>query len=126
MHPLLQLLTTQPHLLADHAQAYGELAGVELARVSTAWKRRAVLGAVGLVCLAVTAVLAGVALMFWATIPVAQMPAPWLLVVTPLATAVVAVGCLLALRTGDEPGAFEEIRQQVQADIAMLREASAP
>ena len=126
MHPLLQLLTTQPHLLADHAQAYGELAGAELARVSTVWKRRAVLGAVGVVCLGVTAVLAGVALMFWATIPVAQMPAPWMLVVTPLATAVVAVGCLLALRTGDEPGAFEEIRQQVQADIAMLREASAP
>ena len=126
MHPLLRLLTTQPQLLADHAQAYGELAGAELSRVSTAWKRRAVLGAVGAVCLGVTTVLAGVALLLWAAIPVAQMPAPWLLVVVPLVTAAAALGCILALRAGDEPGAFEEIRQQIQADIAMLREATAP
>ena len=45
MHALLTLVTRQPQLLADHAEAYGELVSAELARVSGAWKRQALLTA---------------------------------------------------------------------------------
>ena len=30
IHPLLQLIATQPQLLADHAEAYGEMLAVEV------------------------------------------------------------------------------------------------
>lgn len=125
MHPLLQLIATRPQLLAEHAQAYGALAGTELARVSSHWKRQIVLATVALSCLAITAVLVGVALMLWATTPVAQMSLPWLLWFTPLPTALVALGCLVALLTGEQAAAFEEIQRQIHADMAMLREAGA-
>jgi len=123
MHPLLQLLATRPQLLADHVQGYGALAGVELERVSKVWIRRAALGAVTCVGIGVTAVLAGVAVMLWATIPASQMPAPWVLLVVPLPTALLAAACLLALRGGDQRVPFAEVRQQIDADIALFREA---
>ena len=67
LHPIFHLIANQPQLLGNHAQAYSELIGTELALQSAAWVRRALLGAVmlGLLCIAV--VLAGVALMFWIT-----------------------------------------------------------
>ena len=45
MHPLLQILATRPQLLVEHAQAYGELAGAEMARASIHWKRQTLLAA---------------------------------------------------------------------------------
>lgn len=124
IHPLFLLMATRPQLLADHAEAYAELVAAEVAHVSAAWKRRALLYAVALVCLAVAAVLAGVALMLWAVIPVASMQAPWALLVAPILPIASAVWCLLAARSPGNASAFDNIRQQIQADLAMLREAS--
>lgn len=123
-HPLLQLGMTRPHLLAEHAQAYAELVAAEVDAVSTRWKRRAVLGVVALCCLVVTVALAGVACMLWAVVPVAQMPAPWALIVAPLVPVIVAAGCLLAAHGGDDEGTFDALRNQLKDDMAMLREVS--
>ncbi len=122
MHPLLKLIATEPQLLADHAEAYASLVSAELGTASAAFKRRAVLGAAALCCLGVTAVLCGVALMFWGVMPLASSPAPWVLVVAPLAPALLAVVCLLAARSPADPGPFDNVRSQVKADMALLRE----
>lgn len=125
MHPLLHLIATRPHLLADHAEAYAELVAAEIGSVSAAWKRRAMLNAVALCCLGVAAVLAGVALMLWAVIPAAPVQALWVLIAVPLVPMVMAVWCVLAAQPQGDDGPFDNVRRQVKADMAMLREVSA-
>jgi len=123
MHPLLHLLASRPQLLADHAQAYGELLASELGLASATWKRQALLNAVALCCLGVAAVLVGVALMLWAVVPAAQIHAPWALIVAPLPPIAVALGCLVAARPHGQSKAFDSVKQQVRADLLMLRDA---
>lgn len=125
MHPLLRLVTNQPQLLAEHAEAYADLFGEELDAASTMWKRQALFGAVALCGLGVGAVLAGVALMLWAVIPAADIQAPWALIVAPLLPLLAAIACAVAARNQTAEGAFGAMRQQVKADVAMLREVSA-
>ena len=125
MHPLLHLIATQPQLLADHAEAYADLVAEEIGDFSSTWKRRALLNAVALCSIGVAAVLAGVALMLWAVIPEAPIRAVWALIAAPLLPVAVALWCRIAARTQSGGTAFDRIRQQVTADRAMLREASA-
>ena len=122
LHPIFHLIATQPQLLGNHAQAYSELIGTELAVQSAAWIRRALLGAVMLGLLCVAVVLAGVAMMFWITqmnaIPSATL---WVLASVPAVPAVMAAVCgVIMLNVRTEP-AFAELRRQAQADIALLR-----
>ena len=124
IHPLFVLIATRPQLLADHAEAYAELVAAEVAHVSATWKRRSLLYALALCCLAVGAVLAGVALMLWAVTPAAGMHAPWALIAAPVVPVALALWCLLAVRSQANAAGFENIRQQIKADLAMLREAS--
>lgn len=124
-HALLHLITTRPQLLVDHAQAYAELANADLDAVTSAWKRQLRLAAVALCGAAVATVLAGVALMLWAVIPAAQIEAPWALVAAPLLPALVALGCVLAARADSERQAFGNLKEQVQADLLMLRQVGA-
>jgi hypothetical protein len=124
-HALLRLITTRPQLLVDHAQAYAELAHADLDVVASAWKRQLRLAATALCSAAVATVLAGVALMLWAVIPAAQIEAPWALVVAPLLPALVALWCLLAARAVGGQQAFGNLKEQVQADLLMLRQVGA-
>ncbi|MEX8493350.1 hypothetical protein [Sphaerotilus sp.] len=124
-HALLHLITTRPQLLVDHAQAYAELANADLDVVTSAWKRQLRLAAMSLCGAAVATVLAGVALMLWAVIPASQIEAPWALVAAPLLPALVALWCLLAARSGGDPQAFGNLKEQVQADLLMLRQVGA-
>jgi uncharacterized membrane protein YqjE len=126
LHPLLHLIASQPHLLADHAQAYAELAAVEVGEFSAAWKRRAVLITVAAFCMGLAVVLAGVAVMLWSVLPVSQMQAPWALVAVPGVLGVVSVVCLLAGRSRSQTSAFANLRAQVKSDVLMLREVAAP
>lgn len=125
MHPLLHLLITKPHLLAEHAGAYGELVTTEIASLSTAWKRRATLNVVAVCSFAVAAVLAGVSLMLSAVLPVTAGQALWVLIVVPLLPLAVSAGCLLALRSQSDGTALENLRQQLKADMEMIHEAGA-
>jgi hypothetical protein len=124
LHPLLRLVATQPQLLADHAEAYAELAAAEIGAVSSVWKRRTALNAAALCCLGVAAVLAGVALMLWAVVPAADIRAPWALVAAPLVPAAAAAICLMAAASLRSTGGFDKLRQQMTADIVMLREVT--
>ena len=100
LHPLLHLIATKPQLLADHAQAYAELAAVEVGEFSAAWKRRVALFTVAAFCMGLAVVLAAL-----------------------------GAACLLAGRAQMKNGktsAFANLREQVKADLLMLREVSAP
>jgi uncharacterized membrane protein YqjE len=125
MQAVLHLITTQPQLLVEHAQAYAELVGDETRTVSTLWKRQALLNAVALCCLGVGTVLAGVALMLWAVIPAVSAQALWALLGAPLLPLAVALGCWRAAQRPSENRAFDSVRQQLQADLQMLRETAA-
>jgi hypothetical protein len=127
IHPLLRLVATQPQLLADHAEAYADLLGEEFGAATARWKRQAVLAAVGLCLIGVSAVLGGVALMFWAVMRPEDIQAPWALVVAPLLPLLVAIACFVAAkRTSVLSGPFDNLRQQMRSDVAMLREVSTP
>lgn len=124
IHPLLNLLSTRPQLLADHAEAYAALFSAELGHATAGWKRRAQFGALALCCLGVSVVLAGVALMLWAVNPPAQIHAAWALFAAPLLPAGAALAFLWLARTDAKAGAFDQTRRQIKADFVMLREAS--
>lgn len=125
LHPLVHLLADRPQWFAEHAQAYAELVAAEIGAVSATWKHQALLNAVALCGLAVASVLAGVALMLWAVFPAAQIQAPWALLAAPLLPALLALGCLWAAGRLGNPGAFDSVRRQLQADLTLLREVSA-
>ena len=122
-HPLLHLLTNQPGLIAHHAGAYAELIGTELGAVSEAYERRIVLSAFQLCCWTAAAILTGVALMLWSVIPEPSAPAWWTWVCVPLIPIAGALWCRRALKDRSAQRPFECVRQQLQEDMVMLREA---
>lgn len=124
IHPLLRLVATQPQLLADHAEAYAGLVGEEIGKTASAWKLRAALAAVAVVMLCVALVLSGVALMFWAVTPDSAILAPWALFAAPGVPALIGAVCLFVASRAAEPG-FVDLKQQLAADLAMIREVSA-
>jgi uncharacterized membrane protein YqjE len=124
MHPLFHLIATRPQLLAEHAEAYAELVSVEAPRISAAFRRSAWLLALAFGSLGAGVVLAGVAVMLWATAPEAQIRLPWTLVAVPALPLLAGLLCVLAARRGREREAFDTLRQQVRADIALLRETA--
>lgn len=125
MHSLLRLIAIRPHLLLDHAEAYADLLTEEIGRVSNAWKLRTLLYAMALCGLLLATVLGGTALMFWAVTPPLEMRALWVLVCVPLFPIFGAIWCLIAAR-GQTNNGFHNLREQIQADMGMLRDVSAP
>ena len=73
MNPWLHLVADQPHLLAEHAQAYADLAAVQIAGVSADWKQRALLIALASGGLLLAATFGGVALMLWSVAAAPQL-----------------------------------------------------
>lgn len=124
MHPLLTLLATKPQLLVDHAQAYAALFSEEFSLARAQWRKVVLWQALALCFLGVTAVLGGAALMLWAVTPVAQIHTPWLLWLTPLLPLAMATACQLAARKQTRRDAFANLSQQIDADMAMLREVA--
>lgn len=125
MHPMLTLLATRPHLLVDHAQAYGALLQEELGLAGAAWQRQFLLQ-VAVVCfLGVTTVLAGMAIMLWVTVGVTAN-ATWMLVVIPVFSFLIAVVCLLLALRPNRPESFANLSRQINADMALLHAAGTP
>lgn len=123
MHPLLRLIATHPQLLVDHVEAYADLLVEEIGHVSNTWKRRTLLQAVALCSVGVAAMLAGVAMMLWAVVPLAEMPTPWALVAAPLLPIATAIGCWVAAHQLASKN-FDNLRQQIKVDMGLLREVS--
>jgi hypothetical protein len=126
IHPLLRLIATEPQILGDHVEAYAELVGDEVKKTSSAWSLRIALYLAALALGCVALVLAGVAVMLWATLPPSGFQVPWLLVVVPAAGFVAAIVCVLLARRNPVENAFDNVKKQLSADMAMLREVSAP
>jgi len=125
IHPLLRLAATEPQLLGDHVEAYAVLLGEEAKEVSNSWIKRIVLYAVAGILGLVGLILVGVALLFWAAVPIDQYNAGWALVVIPLVPLVAAAVCAFSARSAPVVSAFEKVKQQLNADMAMLREVNA-
>lgn len=126
IHPLLRLVTSEPHLLGDHVEAYAELVGDEVKKAGSAWGLRVALYGAALCLLGVALVLTGVAVMLWAALPSSGFHAPWVLVAVPALTFVLAAACFLFARRNPVENAFDNVKKQLSADMAMLREVSVP
>jgi hypothetical protein len=125
MHPLLHLLVTQPGLLGEHAHGYASLLASEVAEVQRSGQRRLLWSAATAACTGVGLVLAGVALMLWATLPGLAPSALWVLWLTPSVPLVAALVCLQILRSPTPP-AFARIKEQIQADLQLFNEFHTP
>jgi hypothetical protein len=126
IHPLLRLIATEPHILGDHVEAYAELVGDEVKKTSSAWATRLGLYLAALALLAIGVVFTGVALMLWAALPPGSLPFPWVLVAVPSVTFVAALLCAVRAAYSPIENAFDNVKKQLSADMAMLREVSAP
>lgn len=122
LQALVHLLATRPRWLAAHAEAYAELGLAEAAEAATAWQRSLWLWAVMLCALAVSATLAGVALLLWAVMPAVPAATAWLLWATPLLPLVAVALAGAAHRHNRQAGRFACLREQWQADRSLLRE----
>jgi hypothetical protein len=125
IHPLLRLAASQPQLLGDHVEAYADLVGEEVGKISTSLMTRVGLYAGAAVLLMVGLVLVGVALMLRATVPASDYVAGWALVVVPLTPLLVGAICVAVARARPAEKAFDGLKKQLNADMAMLREVSA-
>ena len=124
-HPLLHLSATKPHLLGEHVEAYADLVGAEVGKTTKHWKARVALYGMALFLLTVGTIFSGVAVMLWALVPTINMQAPWLLLVVPLVPLLVGALCVFRARAEPQHPAFDTLKNQVSADLAMLREVSA-
>ncbi len=125
IHPLLRLAATEPHLLGDHVEAYAALVGEEVTRASTSWVTRIGLYLVALAMVMVGLVLVGVALLMASTLPADSYPATWGLIVVPIVPIVIAAICVFVANSRPAVSAFDKVKSQLHADMAMLREVSA-
>ncbi len=125
MHPFFKLVVDRPAALTDHVEAYASLATLELSAAVTQLRRRALKTAVSVVGASVAVLFGGVSAMLWAVTPAADLHAPWVLWLTPLLPAALAVGCWWSANAADPLPAFSALRGQVREDMAMLREVGA-
>jgi cytochrome bd-type quinol oxidase subunit 2 len=127
LNPVLQLLALRPAALAEHAEAYAQLAAAEAGDVLAAKLRLALLWASALCGVAVAAVLGGVAWMLAALQPEAAAP-PWPLWAAPALPLALALLAVWAARRQQAGGTrpFAVLQAQWQIDRAWLRGDAAP
>lgn len=126
LHPVFRLAASQPQLLAEHAAGYASLLAEEVASSGAHIKRRVTLQIVGLLCLMVAAILGGVAVLLWASLPAASLQQPWLLWFTPMVPAVLGGFALVVAQKDHAPPSFATLREQFEQDAALLRRTTAP
>lgn len=127
IHPVFRLAAAQPLWLAEHAAAYASLLSEELVRSGERLQRRMVLQLAGGACLLVAAMLAGVALLLWASLPEAGgLRMPWLLWVTPAVPALLGLWVIRIAQAPVTQEPFARLREQLGLDAALLRTPDAP
>lgn len=117
-------LGVRPELLAEHAGAYVDLASAEADVLARGLGRRALLVAAAGGCALLFVMLAGVAALLAAALPLAAMPAPWLLLAVPALPLLAALACTAALQRQAATPAFPNLREQLATDLRLVREAS--
>lgn len=127
MRPILQLMATEPELLTDHLQSYAELLGEEVGTFQGQFKRHWIMFAVLALLATVTLILGGVALMLWLITPHAQLQqlqVPWALWLVPLGMAALCAVIAVIMKQEQRTPGFQVLRQQIAADLAMLKQAT--
>lgn len=126
IHPVFRLAAAQPMLLAGHVGAYAGLVSEELRIGAAAVQRRLLWQLAGAMCLAVAAVLAGVALLLWSVRAPGTAPDAWLFVVTPLLPAALGLwaGWRAQAHSNGEP--LARLRAQLAEDADLLARYTAP
>ncbi len=125
IHPLIRLAARRPELLAEHGEAYVALIGKEISQWKASLVRRAVMGVVAGVGALVSLIFIGVAVMLWGVTPDAEMRSAWALLAPPVVMLVVtAVSAYIAVKGITQPSVYDDIKAQVRADLAMLREVN--
>ncbi len=122
VHPLVRLAASRPQMLAEHIAAYAGLMAEEVTVAAAQLKRQISLQLVGVGCIAIGAVLAGVAVMLWASLP--TLSAPWVLALTPLIPVLLGAAALRMAGSRDTRDPFAPLHRQLAADAAMLRVAA--
>jgi len=118
IRPLLQLMASEPELLAEHLQSYAALLGDEVGSFQGQFKQRWTLWAALALMVTVTVIFAGVALMLWLTMP----GAPWTLWLVPGGMASLCLLTAWFIRQHKHTPGFLVLRQQIAADLAMLHQ----
>ena len=126
IYPLLRLIATRPQLLLDHCEAYADLVVAETTLANSHWTQKAVLTMAAAFSLVVAVTLTGVAVMIWAVTPVINGPITLALTGAPLVPWILALACVIAARTRGPGGNMQVLRQQLSADMALLREKAGP
>lgn len=121
IHPLFIAMAKQPGLFLEHADAYADLAVAELVCWRKRLQKRAVLTAVAVLFGLLGMVLAGVAVLLAAALPLRDMPMPWVLWALPLANFVVAAYLAWRVHQLADDTAFDTLREQVAQDLATLK-----
>lgn len=127
MRPLLQLMASEPELLSEHLQSYAELLGEEVGSFQGQFKRHWVMFTVLALLVTVTLILSGVGLMLWLITPSAQLQqlqVPWALWLVPTGMAALCAVIALIMKQEERTPGFQALRQQIAADVAMLKQAS--
>lgn len=125
-HPLIRLLASKPHLVAHHLGGYVELASAQAQEAASSLQARLVWSAGAVAGLSTGALLAGVALLLAAAVPLEQMPAPWLLLVAPGVPLLAGAVCWLQARNRPVAWSLAPMREQLAADAALLAEVDKP
>jgi hypothetical protein len=125
MNRLLRLFTSQPQLLLNHATGYVALVREQGARSLTLLCKLAAWLALAYASFAISAGLAGVALMLWSTTSQDHLRFSWLLLVVPCVPLVIGLWATLeARRIGPMPISVA-LRQQLAKDHSLFT-ASTP
>ena len=119
---MLRLAVSQPHLLGGHVEGYAALLGEEAKSFSTAIAVRVGLYAAAGALAFLGLTLAGVSLLIFAAVASGGNRAEWALVAIPSAPLLIAVVLVVVVRSRPANVAFNGVKRQVQADMALLRE----
>ncbi len=121
-HPALLILAKNPEILADHAEAYTDLIAESVKSMVIDWRRRAICDVAIAICLLLFMVFAGVAAMLWGTSTTVNIQGLYLLFGVPLLPLLVAIALwLFSSKRSYRTAALELVKQQVRADLAVLR-----
>ncbi|QHE76303.1 hypothetical protein [Hydrogenophaga sp. PBL-H3] len=113
-------------MLAEHAAGYAGLLVEEVSSTGVHLKRLLTLQVVGLLSIMVSSILGGVAVLLWASLPLASLQQPWLLWFIPLVPASLGMMALGLAANHKAPPSFATLREQFAQDAALLRRSTAP
>ncbi|MBX3655287.1 MAG: hypothetical protein KIS62_05905 [Ramlibacter sp.] len=119
IHPVFSVLVNRPDLVVEHAAAYAALVRQEASTAGTEVACRGLAWGVAALSFTAFAVLSGMALMLGTLLSQFH----WVLIAVPAATLALALAAWQRARRPLSGRHFHELRTQLDADAATLRQA---